>query len=67
METTLNHKCCGNCACYLTDEDDDGKVTDFHHDRNKESGFCATRDLFYGVERTDRPCKEWEYDNGENS
>ena len=29
METKLNHKCCGNCLSYLTDEDENGKVTDF--------------------------------------
>lgn len=45
-------KCCGNCISYLTDEDENGKVTDFHHDRNKDSGFCALCDLFYGVEKT---------------
>ncbi len=60
-------KCCGNCISYLTDEDDNGKVTDFHHDRDKDSGFCALRDLFYGVEKNEKPCKDWEYDNGENS
>jgi len=60
-------KYCGNCISYLTDEDDNGKVTDFHHDRNKDSGFCALRDLFYNVEKDEKPCKDWEYDNGENS
>lgn len=60
-------KTCGNCISYLTDEDDNGKVTDFHHDRDKDSGFCALRDLFYGVEKNEKPCKDWEYDNGENS
>ena len=34
--------------------------------RNKDSGFCAMRDLFYGVEKTEKPCEDWEYDNGDD-
>ena len=56
-------KCCGNCVSYLTDEDEAGNLADFHHDRNKESGFCAIRDLFYNVKKNENPCIEWSYDN----
>jgi hypothetical protein len=34
-------KTCGNCSYYLTDEDDKGNVTEYRHDRNKPTGFCA--------------------------
>ena len=56
-------KRCGDCVSYLTDEDENGNVTDFHHDRNKESGFCAEHELFYTVQKNDRPCGNWSYDN----
>ena len=51
--------CCGNCISYLTDEDDNGELTEFYHNRNKESGFCALRDLFYTVQKDSRPCEDW--------
>lgn len=54
--------CCGNCVSYLTDEDGSGNVTEFRHDRSKESGFCALRDLFYDVEKNGKPCGEYAYD-----
>lgn len=57
-----HEKICGNCACYLTDEDENGNFTNFHHDRNKDSGFCAVRDLFYVVRKEEIPCGEWMYD-----
>ena len=53
---------CGNCVCYLTDEDDKGNVTEFRHDRNKESGFCATRDLFFTVKKDEKACPLYTYD-----
>ena len=46
----------------MIDEDDNGNVTDFHHDRNKDSGFCAIRELFYIVQNDSKPCKNWVYD-----
>lgn len=55
-------RCCGNCAAYLTDEDGSGKVAEFRHDRSKESGFCALRDLFHTVEKDSKPCREYTYD-----
>ena len=54
---------CGNCAYYITDEDADGNFTDFHHDRNKDEGFCIMRDLFYTVKRDERACVDWMDDN----
>lgn len=57
--------CCGNCAAYLTDEDEKGNVAEFHHDRSKESGFCALRDLFYTVRKNEKPCDEYAFDEGE--
>lgn len=38
---------CGTCVCYLTE---------FRHDRNKESGFCALRDLFLTVKKDEKAC-----------
>lgn len=55
---------CGNCICYLTDEDEQGNVTDFHHDRNKDTGFCSKRDLFYTVKINTPACKDF-IDDGE--
>jgi len=46
----------------MTDEDTDGNFTDFHHDRNKDEGFCIMRDLFYTVKRDERACVDWMYD-----
>lgn len=53
---------CGNCVYYLTDEDDKGDVTDYHHDRNKERGFCALRDLILTVKKDDKICSDYVYD-----
>ena len=53
---------CGNCIYYMTDEDADGNFTDFHHDRNKDEGFCIMRDLFYTVEHNSKACADWMYD-----
>lgn len=54
--------CCGNCVSYLTDEDEKGNLAEFHHDRSKESGFCALRDLFYIVKKDRKPCGEYAFD-----
>ena len=43
-KTTAKRECCGTCIYYLTDEDTNGNVTDFHHDRSKDEGFCAIRE-----------------------
>lgn len=53
---------CGNCVSFLTDEDDKGNVTEFHHDRNKDCGFYAMRDLFYTVQNDSKPCDGWVHD-----
>lgn len=37
---------CSTCSCYLTDEDKDGNVTEYFHDKNKDEGFCAIKELF---------------------
>lgn len=52
---------CGNCSYYLTDEDDNGNVTEFRHDRNKESAFCALRDLFFTVKKDEKACPLYTY------
>lgn len=57
-----NKERCGNCILFLTDEDKDGNVVDFHHDRKKENGFCAIRELFYIVQNDSKPCKNWVHD-----
>ena len=54
---------CGNCISYLTDEDDEGNLTVFHHDPRKETGFCAMRDLFHTVENEHPSCESWIYDS----
>lgn len=58
----MTEKHCGNCVSYLTDEDENGNIAEFHHDRNKESGFCALRDLFYIVKKSEKPCEEYVFD-----
>ena len=58
----MNKRTCGTCVCYLTDVDDVGNLTEFHHDRNQAEGFCAMRDLFYNVKKDRMACKEWAYD-----
>ena len=56
---------CGTCVSYLTDEKDE-KLTDFYHDRNCESGFCAMRDLFYTVKKQSRACTDYTNDGEDN-
>lgn len=55
---------CRTCAYYTTDEDENGCVGEFHHDRNKESAFCAMRELFYEVKASDKAC-EYYFKDGE--
>ena len=56
---------CSTCSCYLTDEDKDGNVTEYFHDKNKDEGFCATRDLFYDVKKDTEACEDY-IDDGED-
>ena len=55
---------CGNCICYLddTDEDENGNVTNYHHDRNKDEGFCAIQPLFTVRKKDDKICSDYAYD-----
>lgn len=53
---------CGNCCCYLTDEDGKGNVTEFRHDRNKDEGFCAIQPLFTERKQDAKPCADYVYD-----
>lgn len=55
---------CGHCICYLTDEDEHGNLAEFHHDNNKETGFCSIRDLFHIVKQNTPACKDF-IDDGE--
>ena len=60
-------KACGNCSYYLTDEDDKGNVTEFRHDKNKESGFCAIKELFTVREKNDAACPAYVSDEGDKN
>ena len=50
---------CNDCAYYVTDDDENGNVTDFHSAKGKESGFCAIRDLFYNCNKDDEACGDF--------
>ena len=53
---------CSQCGYYLTDEDEKGNITEFHHDRTKPEGFCGKRELFHTVRRNSTACQEAEPD-----
>ena len=54
---------CGDCVLYLTDEDESGNVTEFHHCET-EHGFCGILDLFTGRNKDDKACKDFvKYDD----
>ena len=55
-------KTCSTCSCYLTDEDKDGNVTEYFHDRNKPTGFCAIQPLFTERKQDAKPCADYVYD-----
>ena len=55
---------CKDCICYLTDEDENGNLTEFHHDKNADEGFCALRDLFYNIKANEKICNDFIYDKG---
>lgn len=57
-------KTCGNCICYLDDEDKDGNVTEYFHDKNKDEGFCAIKELFTVREKNDAACPAYVSDEG---
>ena len=50
---------CKTCSCYLTDVDENGNVTDFHHDSKSKEGFCALKDLFYNVYEDTQACEDY--------
>ena len=52
-------KVCANCCFYTTDEDENGELTEFHHDKNKDEGFCGIRDLFYTVKKDTKACDDF--------
>ena len=60
-------KTCGNCSYYLTDEDDKGNVTEFRHDKNKDEGFCAIKELFTVRKKNDAACPAYISDEGDNN
>lgn len=53
---------CGTCICYLDDTDENGNVTDYHHDRNKPTGFCAIQPLFTERKQDAKTCADYVYD-----
>ena len=55
---------CGQCAYYLTDKDESGNVTEFHHCTG-DCGFCALEDLFTYVEAKDDTCEDFILDKTE--
>ena len=55
-------KTCSTCVSYLTDEDAEGNLAEFHHDKAKPLGFCALRDLFYEVQAETKACAEYVFD-----
>lgn len=55
-------KTCGNCICYLDDTDENGNVTEYRHDRNKPTGFCAIQPLFTERKQDAKPCADYVYD-----
>lgn len=50
---------CKTCSCYLTDTDENGDVTEFHHDAESKEGFCAIKDLFYDVNENTEACEDY--------
>ena len=48
-----NKQICGSCIWYLTD---------FRHDRNKPTGFCAIQPLFTERKQGAKPCADYVYD-----
>ncbi len=55
---------CGQCAYYLTDKDENGNMTEFHHCTG-DCGFCALEDLFTYVEAKDNACGDFILDKTE--
>lgn len=56
---------CGNCSFYATDENENGEVVEFWHDRNKPTGFCAIQPLFTERKQDAKPCADYVYDKEE--
>lgn len=49
---------CGECTCFLTDVDENGDLTEFHHSTQAE-GFCAMLPLFTNRKATDEACNDF--------
>lgn len=49
---------CKDCVYYITDEDENGNVTEYHHSE-KDEGFCAIRDLFFIRKADDEICEDF--------
>lgn len=55
-----NKMTCKDCVYYITDEDENGNVTEFHSAKGMEEGFCAIRDLFFTRKKDDEACEDFE-------
>lgn len=53
---------CGSCSFYATDENENGEVVEFLHNRNKDEGFCAIQPLFTVRKKDDKICSDYAYD-----
>lgn len=49
---------CGQYICYLTDVDENGDLTEFHHCTEAE-GFCSMLPLFTVRKATDEACNNF--------
>lgn len=49
---------CKDCVYYITGEDENGNVTEYHHSE-KDEGFCAIRDLFYVCKADNKACGDF--------
>lgn len=58
---------CSTCSCYLTDEDKDGNVTEYFHDKNKDEGFCAIKELFTVRKKNNAACPAYVSDEGDRN
>lgn len=57
---------CGQCICYVTDEDENGNVTEFHHCTGPE-GFCSMLPLFTSRRADDKTCSDFVEISPENT
>lgn len=50
---------CGDCACFMSDVDEEGNPCEFHHAEGQYEALCIMKDLFTNSHADDPACEDF--------